>query len=216
MYSVTLKLILKLENSREVNPIFEGNQQQDAHELLVCVLDNIRESFQLLVKHRENQFGWKCASPSSTDVSSGRPDNGQLESNNAHLTKRGTRKSLKKKKGSVRASSANSIVGSLNGTNKSSSSTSTTLGVENGCVTPPNGDVNSLRLESNKCFISEDFEGVSLLRTTCLECEQVTERKETFCDICVPVDVDRFNEKGKLSCTSVFSNSFIICNVCYF
>lgn len=36
-------------------------------------------------------------------------------------------------------------------------------------------------------FISEDFQGVTLLRTTCLECEQVTERKETFCDICVPI-----------------------------
>ena len=35
--------------------------------------------------------------------------------------------------------------------------------------------------------IFEDFRGVSLLRTTCLECEQVTERKETFCDICVPI-----------------------------
>jgi ubiquitin carboxyl-terminal hydrolase 1 len=39
-------------------------------------------------------------------------------------------------------------------------------------------------------FISEHFEGVSLLRTTCLECEQVTQRKETFCDICVPITTD--------------------------
>lgn len=34
----------------------------------------------------------------------------------------------------------------------------------------------------------DDFQGVSLLRTTCLECEFVTERKESFCDICVPIN----------------------------
>lgn len=39
----------------------------------------------------------------------------------------------------------------------------------------------------NQDTIFEDFQGVSLLRTTCLECEHVTERKETFCDICVPI-----------------------------
>jgi ubiquitin carboxyl-terminal hydrolase 1 len=31
-----------------VNPIFEGNQQHDAHELLVCLLDNIRETCEQL------------------------------------------------------------------------------------------------------------------------------------------------------------------------
>lgn len=52
-------------------------------------------------------------------------------------------------------------------------------------------DVNILypedRPSSTESTLFEDFRGVSSLLTTCLECEQVTERKETFCDICVPI-----------------------------
>lgn len=51
-------------------------------------------------------------------------------------------------------------------------------------------------------FIAEDFEGVSLLRTTCVECEQVTERKETFCDICVPINSSVMNNSGNNNNTS--------------
>jgi len=36
-------------------------------------------------------------------------------------------------------------------------------------------------------FIAEDFEGVSILQTTCLECECITEMKEAFCEIGVPI-----------------------------
>ena len=36
-----------LQAVRDANYIFEGNQQQDAHELLVYLLDNIRETCDL-------------------------------------------------------------------------------------------------------------------------------------------------------------------------
>ncbi|XP_017482551.1 PREDICTED: uncharacterized protein LOC108371490 [Rhagoletis zephyria] len=35
---------------QDVNAIFEGNQQQDAHEFLMCLLNSIRETCQLLIK----------------------------------------------------------------------------------------------------------------------------------------------------------------------
>lgn len=38
-------------------------------------------------------------------------------------------------------------------------------------------------------FVAEDFEGVTLRRTKCLECESVTERKEPFYDIPVPISI---------------------------
>ena len=86
------------------------------------------------------------------------------------------------------------VMQSLNGLQSSSKP------AENGYsdFSESNGEVNLQQgHESKKCFISEDFEGVTLLRTTCLECEQVTERKEIFCDICVPIDIDRSADDGR-------------------
>ncbi|KAG7211861.1 hypothetical protein KM043_011082 [Ampulex compressa] len=176
-----------LQALREVNPIFEGNQQQDAHELLVCLLDNIRETFQLLVRHRESQFGQSNGgfSEFSTEHLA------DVQSESGSSGKRSIRKSRKKKKITTRGSAVCLVQSNLNGISVSSRP------FENGHAdfAESNGDVGVHRPESKKCFISEDFEGVSLLRTTCLECEHVTERKETFCDICVPIDIDRSNEK---------------------
>lgn len=176
-------------NYREVNPIFEGNQQQDAHELLVCLLDNIRETFQLLVRHRESQFGQ--SNGGIPDFTADQTADAQSESSGSG--KRSIRKSRKKKKITTRGSSVSLSQPSVNGI-----ATSVMRPYENGHLefAESNGDIGTRKLESKKCFISEDFEGISLLRTTCLECEYVTERKETFCDICVPIDIDRSNEKG--------------------
>ncbi|XP_053603306.1 uncharacterized protein Usp1 [Plodia interpunctella] len=41
---------------RDVNSTFEGNRQQDAHELLVCILDNIRETCRALASRANKQI----------------------------------------------------------------------------------------------------------------------------------------------------------------
>lgn len=156
------------------------------------MLDNIRETFQLLVRHRESQFG-QC-NGGITDFSVDQSSTADTQSESSGSSKRSIRKSKKKKKITTRGSSVSLAQSNANGV----AMTATTRLYENGHAefAESNGEIGTRKPESKKCFISEDFEGVSLLRTTCLECEYVTERKETFCDICVPIDIDRSNEKG--------------------
>lgn len=144
-----------------------------------------------MVRHRESQFGQSNGGISDFTNQTDQSTDAQSESSGSG--KRSIRKSRKKKKITTRGSSVSLTQPSMNGI-----STSAVRPYENGHLefAENNGEIGTRKLESKRCFISEDFEGVSLLRTTCLECEYVTERKETFCDICVPIDIDRSNEKG--------------------
>lgn len=45
-------------------------------------------------------------------------------------------------------------------------------------------------------FVAQDFEGVMVLQTTCLGCENTTEKKEPFADICVPIKTDENEDDG--------------------
>lgn len=206
-----------LQALRDVNPIFEGNQQQDAHELLVCLLDNIRETFQLLVRYRESEFG-QSNNNGGGGGGGGLLDmqydgaNGANSANSASSSKSNIRKKKIKKYAIVRGNST-----SITQTNYNNNKP-----FENGhsdFMTSNNNNAGILfhRPESKKCFISEDFEGVSLLRTTCLECEHVTERKETFCDICVPIETCKSNEKGiKYNTYNTYNTSFIKIDLFFF
>lgn len=58
-------------------------------------------------------------------------------------------------------------------------------------------------------FISDCFEGVTVLRTTCLECEYVTERKESFMDICVPIVNENPSDDGPQSPSAFFASTLM-------
>ena len=78
-----------LQALREVNPLFQGNQQQDAHELLVCSLDYLREACQLVDK----------AQNKPQDENSETGANAEQNITEIGVIKRGKQNSEKKKKG---------------------------------------------------------------------------------------------------------------------
>ncbi|KAJ8921421.1 hypothetical protein NQ315_003039 [Exocentrus adspersus] len=156
-----------LQAVKEANSIFEGNNQQDAHELLVYLLDNIRETCDVLTQQVEQN-------PELLNETEVLPP-----VNNSKLwnVRRSWKKSLKKKDKNAKEAISEE---QSNGTN----ATEPEDGV---CVENSNG-VGRKKLGYN--FVAEDFEGVTLRRTKCLECESVTERKEPFYDIPVPISED--------------------------
>lgn len=58
-------------------------------------------------------------------------------------------------------------------------------------------------------FIAEDFEGITLRRTTCLECECVTERKEPFYDIPVPMSVTDMDDFSSWSPSEIYRRACV-------
>lgn len=150
-----------LQAVREANFIFEGNNQQDAHELLIYLFDNIRETCNLLmqlVQHNPDLLNDTSSEAAATG------------NNQSWISKPSWKKFKKKTKNSkepINEEHANGV-----------------------CVTDNEDGGSSNEFSGKKIaynFVSEDFEGVTLRRTKCLECECVTERKETFYDISVPI-----------------------------
>uniref|UniRef100_A0A2A4J919 USP domain-containing protein n=1 Tax=Heliothis virescens TaxID=7102 RepID=A0A2A4J919_HELVI len=161
---------------RDVNSTFEGNRQQDAHELLVCLLDNIRETCRALsarasrLQLHENGDSNGIGRQPSLEGDGGKPTLGNL------------RKSWKKRK-EVKA-------------DKRASPTDDR----------PPSPVDPERDERSRPgwdFVADDFEGTMVVRTMCLECEAVTEKAQAVCELCVPVtEDDTDDEPFRAACLS--------------
>lgn len=194
---------------REVNPIFEGNQQQDAHELLVCLLDIFRETCQASARQAETRAAFEINNFSTSP--GGDSENSTLKLSSSNLNKWGVgvtavRNSIKNKTDCLksRKNEKNAAFNNNNAKKKNNkrelermdSADSTDNADQNPASTDLNSEVKGGLIFEEKSrigvhnFVAQDFEGVMVLQTTCLECENTTEKKEPFADICVPIKTD--------------------------
>uniref|UniRef100_A0A182K330 USP domain-containing protein n=1 Tax=Anopheles christyi TaxID=43041 RepID=A0A182K330_9DIPT len=204
-----------LQAVQRVSSTFEGNQQQDAHEFLMCILDSVRESCQKLNKTLiENPDFLKLSSYPSLEknASTKKPfDNTELVTASAE-SKSSTqfigRNIFRRRKESLRntksfaakdgksnvAVDTMSSVKPMAAANKSLDANTKkdkedlpneTTGVNESSVAEERLKERIRTLGLN--FFCEDFEGVTVSRTRCLSCETVTEQKEVMIDIAIPI-----------------------------
>ncbi|XP_030752541.1 ubiquitin carboxyl-terminal hydrolase 1 isoform X2 [Sitophilus oryzae] len=147
-----------LQAIRDAKSLFEGNHQQDAHEFFVELLSCLRVTCDKL--NQQIDQNPELLKPSET---------ASANINNSNSKFFNVRTSRKKP---LRKAEKNNV--KENGTSGET--------VSNGCS--PEADRKKLGYN----FITEEFEGVSIHRTKCLECEEISELKEPFLEIQVPVN----------------------------
>lgn len=155
-----------LQAIRDANSLFEGNHQQDAHEFFVELLSCLRVTCDKLNEQIE-QYPELIKPPEPASANA---------NNNSKMwsVRKSWKKPLRRKEkgGSKKNTDQENDVGAADS--------------EDNLSTDECGDLNKKKFGYN--FIAEDFQGVSLHRTTCLECEEVSELKEPFLEIQVPVN----------------------------
>lgn len=213
-----------LEAVRNANYIFEGNQQQDAHELLVYLLDNIRETCNLLYSYHTypdltaNYSNGSLPTTTSTpsNAASSNPSSSSTAINtgvssstkNTWWSKKTTKKSTASsgkdgagRKGTEKKDVINEEVGGGGGADTDTEGGGEDVGGDSG----KSGGSTPIMEKKRYNFLAEDFEGITLRRTKCLECESVTERKELFYDIPVPINCNEDEaERQKLNPSDVY------------
>lgn len=180
---------------QDVSATFEGNQQQDAHEFLMCVLDSIRESCQALIKTiTDHPDVLMNACPPVPEC---------IETFVPETKSSGARVFFRRRKDPAKsAATASKQQSPVNGgattlpkasggggggdsasdqlANLKSALLAKTALVDDALV---RDRVQALGLD----FFRDDFEGVTVAKTKCLECETCTEQKETMIDIAIPI-----------------------------
>ena len=160
-----------LQSIGRLCPHFEGNQQQDAHELLVTLLTHLQDD--------------KVACPESPP----RPASQLSQHNPEERTKPSKKKNQQQNGGSTtNLSHTQDATSTLNGIDKAASQQQPqqpTLERKDKASPPPLLCPN---------FVKENFVGVGVMRTKCLECESSTFKKEEFTNIDIPIQCDDEDE----------------------
>ena len=174
------------------NPRFEGNEHQDAHELLLIIL-NILEDIKVPPAHVD---------PVPTIHGVGAAENGYPHPGSSATLAQSAEPTKKSKKvGKLLQNGRNGGSGSMNGSVNSSSlpngvvgkalnGTSGATSLQNGApVIPPIASAATIAATSKPApnFVKENFVGKSVIRCRCLECEACTFRSDTFTNIHVPL-----------------------------
>ncbi|TRY63202.1 hypothetical protein TCAL_03541 [Tigriopus californicus] len=229
-----------------LNPLFEGNQQQDAHELLVMIL-TILEDIKIPQEPSSIDVQPSSSSSSNTNLSSALSAQEiphQLSSSLSKAPPIPEKKSKTKKSGkflpngiggphtgggasllangnshsmpSVNNTSAKNTMSSSNNdlahigrsvspnTNQHTSQGPHKASGENSSASSfptPNAASPPYVLPN---FVKENFEGKSVMRTRCLECEASTYRSETFTNIDVALTFEDEADADELSGKDLF------------
>lgn len=154
----------------KMNSMFEGNQQQDAHELLIALLTTLRD----------------IKTPTTPPITNTNiPDDCEVE-----ISKKSDKKKHKKL-----FQSSNGHHSSNNSVRLLSATAKTENGIQNGGQQQQQQEnsVNSQQLcdlDSLPNFVRDNFVGKTVFRTKCLECETSTYRSDKFINIDIPLTFD--------------------------
>lgn len=180
-----------LQAIQDVSSVFEGNQQQDAHELLMCILDSIRETCSTLIRTiKENPeiMNQNLATAESAELTS--PPQSSVHSSQSLksiFSRKIRRKDTMKNNGGISSPIKENV--NDNAAGEEEPPADAKVNAEAAAV-DNNEKVNEAIKRLGLDFFCKDFEGITLFTTKCLTCETVTEQKETMVDIAIPMSHD--------------------------
>lgn len=183
-----------LQAIQDVSSVFEGNQQQDAHELLMCILDSIRETCSTLIKTiKENPEIMNQNVQTAESNEPPPPTGNSSQSLKSIFSRKIRRKDTMKSNGGISSPIKENVVDNV--TIEEEPSVESKEQRENkvnseASSLDSNEKVNEAIKRLGLDFFCKDFEGTTLFTTKCLTCETVTEQKETMVDIAIPISHD--------------------------
>lgn len=185
-----------LQAIQDVSSVFEGNQQQDAHELLMCILDSIRETCSTLIKtiKEHPEIIYQNLSTTETNELTSPPAQSNINSSQS-LKSIFSRKI--RRKDTMKSNGMNSPIkenisdnGSVDDETADGSANNQKTDSETSSPDSSDDKINEVIKRLGLDFFCKDFEGITLFTTKCLTCETVTEQKEKMIDIAIPISHD--------------------------